>query len=367
MDAKRMNGYRLNGTWAICLVLAGMLLHSAVAGAQPARPVVARDITTDTVSSGTVLDATGTVSADRRYVTVGMGASSSGHTLIPAKGVTLAFFTRWGTRVEGGTATLTMFVATDRSRRVQEIIIPNEKPDAIALAPGQSVKKLAETLKIGDTVKFNYLIFGNRIFGSDISLFKRMPTTSGEAGFTFIGSKMVRAGKQKIMTVTANAGVIPCTFRVPEEIDAKGRSIPLAKVADTLKNFCRSDLLDLEYKTVNYQFVLTGVRAARKTGQGEIVKVLSRRSKGYEHLGASIKTAKRTLTLTDPEPVIKLNLKGVSNPSPDPPVQTALKTLKPGDYVVFNYRRQRGVYWLDGIYPASRPEFESSTDSASAK
>jgi len=36
-------------------------------------------------------------------------------------------------------------------------------------------------------------------------------------------------------------------------------------------------------------------------------------------------------------------------------VQTALKTLKPEDFVLFKYRRQRGVYWLDGIYPASRP------------
>ena len=41
-----------------------------------------------------------------------------------------------------------------------------------------------------------------------------------------------------------------------------------------------------------------------------------------------------------------------------------LATLEPGDYVMFKYRRQRGVYWLDEIYPASRPEPESESESA---
>ncbi|MDP6546796.1 MAG: hypothetical protein QGH60_22715 [Phycisphaerae bacterium] len=362
MSAKRINGDRFNGAWTLAIVLAAILLHAAAANAQ----VVVRDVIIDTVRSGTVLDSTATVSRDRRYVTVGMGLQNSGHTLRPAEGVAAAHFADWGMRIENGAAMLAMFVAIDRGRRIQKIIIPNKDPDAVTLGPEESVKKLAETLKIGDSVKFNYTIYGNRIFGSNISLLKRMPTKSGAAAFTFIRSRMVRVGKQNIMTVTANAGVTPCTFRVPEEIDANERSRPLAKVTDALKNFRRGDLLDLEYKTVNYQFVLTGVKAARKLGHGEIVKILSRRSKGYEHLGAKIKTDKRTLRLTDPEPVIKLKLRNVSNPTPDPPVQTALRTFKPGDYVMFRYRRQRGVYWLDGIYPTSRHESKPESESKSS-
>ncbi|MDP6634601.1 MAG: hypothetical protein QGG42_06870 [Phycisphaerae bacterium] len=363
MSAKCTNRRRLGGAWAVAIVLVGVILQAGAVDAQ----TVARDVTTDTVTSGTVLDASATVSSDMRYVTVGMGAQNSKHTLIPARGLAAAFFTAWGTHVENGTASLTMSVAIDKARRVQKIIIPNKDPKSVVIAPDDQVKKLAETLKIGDAVKFNFMILDKRIYAANVSMVKPVSAESGAAPFTFIGTKSVRVGKQNIMTVTANAGVTPCTFRVPEEIDAKGRSRPVARVADALKKFCRGDLLDLEYKTVNYQFVLTGVKAARKSSQGEIVRVLNGRIRGYEHMGVRIKTDKRTLTLTDPEPVIKLKLKNVSNPSPDPPVQTALKTLKPGDYVMFTYRRQRGVYWLDGIYPASRPDTKSPTQAKGIK
>jgi len=125
-------------------------------------------------------------------------------------------------------------------------------------------------------------------------------------------------------------------------------------VTDALKQFCRSDLLELEYKTVNFQFVLSGVKAARRSGQGMLTRISHRKIKGYKHMAALIKTSKRTMTLTDPEAVIKLELKNVANPPPDPPVQTTLQSLKPGDQVMFKYRRQRGIYWLDEIYPVSR-------------
>ena len=248
---------------------------------------------------------------------------------------------------------LTMYVAIDGSRRVQKIILPNGTPNAARMDPGPVVKKLAETLRIGDAVNFHYMIVGNKIYATGLRLVKAVG--AGKAPFTLIGSKLVRSGRQKIMTVTANAGVIPCTFRVPEEIDDQDRSRPLSKVSNALKQFCRSDLVELEYKTVNYQFVVTGVKAARKSGLGVIVKILDRNIKGYKHMVAMIKTSKRTITLVDPEAIIKLNLKNVANPTPDPQVQTTLKALAPGDYVMFKYRRQRAVYWLDEIYAANRP------------
>ncbi|MDP6634600.1 MAG: hypothetical protein QGG42_06865 [Phycisphaerae bacterium] len=348
MSAKRTNRYRLNPVPSIAVLSVAIILHAVAA---------AGGIGTRTVITG----------SGGKRTTVGMGTIPNAPTPKPIRGVATAYFAKWGTHVENGTASLTMSVAIDEARRVQKVIIPNKDPKSVVIAPDSQVKKLAETLKIGDAVKFNFMILNNRIYAANVLMVKPVSTESGAAPFTFIGTKSVRVGKQNIMTVTANAGVIPCTFRVPEEVDSKGRSRPLSKVADQLKKFCRSDLLELEYKTVNYQFVLTGVKAARRTDQGVIVKITSGKIKGYKHMVAKIKTARRTLTLTDPEAVIELKLKNVANPTPDPPVQTTLKTLKPNDYVMFKYRRQRGVYWLDEIYPASRPHTQSPTQAEGTK
>ena len=353
MSAERTNRYRLNGAWSVALLAAVVILQAVAAQGG--------------IRTGTVTSSSRTAAGGRKTTSVGMGTISNSRRVVDpvvSTGTSGAYFSGWGTVVENGTASLTMSVAIDQGRHVQKIRIPNITPNSITLNPGADIKKLADTLRIGDAVKFKYTIIGNRIYGTKISLLKRLSAESGAASFVFIGSKLVGSGKQKIMTVTANAGVTPCTFRVPEEVDDKGRPRPLAKVTDALKTFCRGDLLELEYKTVDYQFVLTGVKAARKSSRGVIVKVIDGKIKGYKHMGAMIKTTKRTLTLTDPEPVIELKLQNVTSPTPDPPVQTALKTLKPGDYVMFKYRRQRGVYWLDEIYATSHPESESESESS---
>ena len=320
----------------IPILAAAIILHAAAAYGGP--------------RGGTVVSGGGT----RKRTIVGMGRKAPPPE--PVRGSATAYFTGWGTYVDGGRAMLTMSVTIDKAQRVQRIIIPNADPDGVVIDPGERIEKLAETLKIGDAVFFHYMMIYNRIYATGIKLVKRLPDRPGAAPFTFIGKKIVRSGKGGMMTVTANAGMIPCKFRVPEEVDANGISRPSSKVADALKQFCRSDLLELEYKTENFQFVLTGVKAARKTGHGALVKITGRKIKGYKHMVAMIKTPRRTLTLVDPEAVIKLELANVADPPPDPPVQTALKSLKPGDYVMFKYRRQRGVYWLDELYPASRPE-----------
>ncbi|MBC8374121.1 MAG: hypothetical protein H8E53_11040 [Planctomycetes bacterium] len=283
---------------------------------------------------------------------IGMGRSTPQPQ--PVRGTASAYFAGWGTLTENGTTRRTISVAIDDARRVQKMILANENPDG-AYDPGKHVKKLSETLKIGDAVGFHFLIANERVYAAGITLNKPLPGGSGAAPFTLIGSKTVRSGRQSAMFLTANAGVIPCTFRVADEVDENGKSRPSRKVTEALKQFCRGDLLELEYKTVNFQFVVTGVKAAIRSGQGMLTKITSRKLKGYKHMVTLIKTSKRTMTLTDPQAVIELNLKNVANPTPDPPVQTMLKALTPGDYVMFKYRRQRGVYWLEEIYPTSRP------------
>ena len=143
-------------------------------------------------------------------------------------------------------------------------------------------------------------------------------------------------------------------LRVPEETDLQGRSRPIARVAGALRNFRRGDLLELDYKTRDYEFILTGVKPAECMDHGVLRRISSVKLNGYKHMIATIEMPKRAIKLVDPEAVIELNLKNAPDAAPDPPVQTALKTLKPKDFVIFKYRRQRGVYWLDAIYPASR-------------
>jgi len=330
----------------ILLVAAG--LHTGASGQ------VARDVRTSTSTSGTVLDATATVNARRNRVLTTISASSSSLKLV--RGQSIARFLRWERHVENRAAMLAMIVAVDKGKRVRKtIVIPNMSPAAGGSTPDESVKELAETLKIGDTVKFNYTMIGNRIYGSDILRPRQSPTKCADAPFVFISSRSVRTGKRIAMTVTANAGGVPCTFIVPEEVDLQGRRKPIAKIVDALKKFHRGDLLDIEYKTKDYKFIMTGAKAAECMTHGVLRRISYTNIRGYKHMVAAIKTPKGSvIRLVDPEAVIELDLRNAPDATADPPVQTALKTLKPKDFVIFKYRRQRGVCWLEGIYPASR-------------
>ncbi|MCP4374717.1 MAG: hypothetical protein GY794_00845 [bacterium] len=347
MSTKCTNRYRLYGVLAVVLLFA-VTLHST------ATAQVVQDVKTSTVTSGTVLDTSGTISANRGNATVGIGLGVSPPQPQAVRGTASAYFAGWGTYTNGGTSWITMSVAIDKARHVQKLILPNEKPNGLC-NPGKEVKTLSKTLKIGDAVGFHYLKLPGRIYAAKIKLVKPLPKGSGAAPFTLIRSKTSRSTSQKTMLLTANAGVIPCTFRVAEEIGEDGEIRPSRKVTDALKKFCRSDLLELEYKTVDFKFILTGVKAAVRSGEGTLTKITSKKIKGYQHLATLIKTSKRTMTLIDPEAVIKLNLKNVSDATPDPPVQTALKNLAPGDRVKFRYRRQKGTYWLEEIYQISQP------------
>ena len=341
MSPNRTNRYRLNSprsagpAWAAlsaCIVAAAIILQ-----AMAARGGVR-----------TVIGGRG----DGSRTVVGMGRSSPPP--IPVRGSATAYFAGWGTHTENGTMYRTISVAIDEARHVQRMILANENAGG-AYDPGKHVKKLSETLKVGDAVGFHYLTVYGRTYAAGIKLTKPLPSGPGAAPFTLISSKTVRSGNRNVMLLTVNAGVIPCQFSVVEELDDKGRSRPSREVTDALKEFYRGDLLNLEYNTVDYKFVLTGVKAARRSSRGTLIKITDRKIKGYKHMVAMIKTSTRTMTLTDPEAVIKLNLVNVANPTPDPPVQTALKSLKSGDYVRFTHRRQRGVFWLEEITPTARP------------
>ena len=304
MSASRTDRYHLNMTplGVILVVAAG--LHS-VASAQ-----VVQDVRIGTVTSGTVLDVDATVNARRNAVLMGIRTSISDVNL--TRGQSIANFIRWGMHVENGAAMLAMFVAMDEARRVEKkIIIRNTDPAATGPSPDESVKKLAGTLRIGDAVKFNHVLFGGRFYGDDISPIERPPATGGAAPFVFIRSRLARAGKRSRMTVTANAGAIPCTFKVPEEIDLQGRSKPIARVAGALANFRRGDLLELDYKTKDYKFVLTGVKAAECMGHGVLRRISCTRLNGYKHMIATIKMPKRTIKLVDPEAVINARAKSL--------------------------------------------------------
>jgi len=347
MNALHAKRHSLNPTRLGAILIVAASLHLTALGQ------VARDVQTSTVTSGTVLDAEATVNARRNAVLMTIRASISDVNLV--KGQDIARFHRWGIHVENGAAMLAMFVAADKPRRVKKIVIPNMGAAAGRPSPDKEIRKLAGAMRIGDTVRFNYLLFGDNSYLTDMSLAKDPPAGNACKPFVYTGSKLVRrSGGRRVMTVTAKAGDIPCTFTVPQETDLNGRSRPLAKVADALKSFIRGDLLELEYKTVGYEFVLTGVKPAECVDHGVIRVISHTRRNGYKHMVAAIRTPKRIIRLIDPEAIIELNLRGAPSASPDPQVQTTLKTLRPKDFVMFKYSRQRGVCRLDGIYPASR-------------
>jgi len=232
------------------------------------------------------------------------------------------------------------------------MIVPNMSVNDAAINPPPSIAKLAKTLRVGDAVEFNYLIINDKIYAAPITLLKPLSRKSGTAPFTFIRSYTKRVGRNKFRYVIANAGVIPCTFRVAEGVSLKGRPEPDRKVTDALKGFCLGDKVELDYETMDYQFVLKGIRQCTLSGRGELTKITHRRFRGRKHVVAVIRTPKRTLKLTDPEPIIPPKGNAPTAMSLDSPVQAALKKLQPGDHVTFKYRRKGGIYWLDQVADA---------------
>jgi len=137
MSPKRTKRYRLNRArsagpaWvalSACIVAVAVILHTVAA------------------SGGvkTVIRGTG-----RGRTVVGMGRSTP--QLKPVRGSGVAYFAGWGTHTENGTTRRTISVAIDDARRVQRMILANENPGG-SYNPGKHVKKLSETLKIGDAV-----------------------------------------------------------------------------------------------------------------------------------------------------------------------------------------------------------------------
>jgi len=265
------------------------------------------------------------------------------------RGSSSAYFAGWGPYVENGKPTLAISVTIDGARRTQKMIVPNMKIDDISINPPPGIAKLAKTLRIGDAVRFNYLIINDKVYAAPITLYKPLPRKPGAAPFTFIRSYTKRVGKNKFTYVIANAGVIPCTFRVAEGVSAAGKPEPSRKVTAALKKFCLGDKVELDYETLDYKFILKGISPCTMTTTGELTKITHRRFRGRKHTVAVIRTPKRTLTLTDTEPIITPKGNVTASTSLDSPIQTALKKLTPGDFVTFKYRRKGGIYWLDQI------------------
>ena len=245
-------------------------------------------------------------------------------------------------------------------RKTTTLIVPNKGAKDRKINPRADVAKLAGRLKIGDTVRFGYSSLAGRMTVTKLSITRFAGRPDAEPKpFIFVSSRKLRTTKQSCLAVTARRDTTSWTFLadLPEEKDSKGEvgadaaeSGAARALAEKAGRFRPGDLVSLEYKTVDYRFILTDIRARRMSGRGRLVRLGKRNIEGTVHDMALIATAGLPLSAVVP------TVKGDDGrPAGDPKVTGAMKDLKLKQPVEFKYRREGGIIWLDEIAPAGEP------------
>ena len=228
--------------------------------------------------------------------------------------------------------------------------VPNTSPNSKTAAPVASVARMADSLKLGDTVKVNYssvdgqtrITSVSRSAGSSKS--KRGSSggyqTASEA-FVFVASREVQTSAGMGVAVLARKGLNMWAFSVPSEPKKP------VSLADQVAAFSPGDIVAMGYKTVNYQFVLESIGPYRMSDTGLLVRVGKQSVHSIKYDAVFVKTSSnQSLTLL-------VSATTSTNGKTDATVLAAtLKTLRTDQPVDISYHKQGGVLWLDGITAA---------------
>lgn len=294
----------------------------------------------------------------------------------PVKGSCEGTFVGWGTGSDGKSRTVAIqIVPTGKSSKVS-LNVPNSTKGKTS--PVSYVAKVADKLKIGDTVKIGYSSLGGQTWmtslspggSSSKSKSRSGGDTAASEAFTFVSSRKVKTSGGMRVSLVARKGSITWTFQLPAETpaaaDAKTSSYngdegtadtesdKPATLSAQVAEFKSGDLVALGYKTVNYKFVLESIAPYRMSATGRLLKKGKRGIRGVIYNAVFIRTAKQSLALIVPTTTAAGSKTNAAE------LASALETIKEGQQVELTYRKQSGVLWLDGITPATA-ETTSST------
>jgi len=163
--------------------------------------------------------------------------------------------------------------------------------------------------------------------------------------------------------VLARKGSNMWTFSLPPEpTDTKTKPEPYSRSTDISDStperplslseqaaaFSPGDIVALDYKTVNFKFVLNSIRPFQLSATGRLVRVGKRSIRSVIHDAAFVKTtSNQSLVL------IVGTTTGTGSKTNAAALAETLKTLKIGQQVDISYRKQKGVLWLDEITAAA--------------
>jgi hypothetical protein len=292
-------------------------------------------------------------------------------------------FVGWGSRGSGKRRTLTIQIVPKGKPSKVSITVPNTSSKSADISPVKCVANLADSLKIGDSVKVGYSSLGGRTWVTSLSKIKSSSTgtssrnssersksrnssrskgsSTGTANqdasnaFIFIRFKKRRTSSGIHAAITARRGSLVWTFYLPPETtSSKSKSTSEssddsqpdkpATLSEQASVFKAGDKVVLGYKTLKYHFVLENIIAYQMFAYGSLVKVSTRNIRGTEHDMAIVKTAEGSLSLVVP---LTTNNGGGKDMS------TLLKAINVGQPVEIKYRRQGGILWLDRIVPST--------------
>ena len=288
----------------------------------------------------------------------------------PVNGSCEGAFVGWGAGSNGKSQTVSIQIVPKGKSSKISLNVPNSSPKSTKASPVDYVARIAGDLKIGDTVKIGYSSLGGRTWMTSVtrsggpsksrSGSSRKDLTAPEA-FVFVGSRKVQTTAGVRMTVLARKNSNMWTFSTPTEaVDAKSKSHsrstetsdpesrnPLS-LAEQIAAYSPGDIVAMEYKTVNYRFVLESIAPFQMSATGSLTRVGKRSVRGVIHDAAFVRTStKQSLALLVPATA------STGSKTDAAALAATLKTLKTGQPVDISYRKQGGVLWLDKITAAA--------------
>lgn len=274
-----------------------------------------------------------------------------GGSLKPVQVSAAARFISWGATSTSEGPALTMTVAQEGKKAgVVTITVPNQKSKTKSrtLNPPAPVRKLADTLKVGDPVKVSYDQLGSRRTYKSAAASGVSSSGGDEAGITFefLSMRKVRHDGQYHDAVTVGKGKVVWTFllpNVPADADAKAtQTNPDPDLIAKVRKYRRGDEVTISHTPYKYAFLIEDIETVRRTGEGVVTANREVRSSTPCRMIQVLADGK-SLTMFLPLKAAE----GEAYPASD--LLAAAEGVKSKQKVAFTYRREGGRYLLDEI------------------
>jgi len=251
----------------------------------------------------------------------------------PEEGV--ARFVDWRIGNDRGRPVLGLTVAAGANRTKYILVVPNKSDKDSGLNPPGDIVDLAKDLKVGNKVRVTY------IEDNGLIKVKKLVQEGSDIGepYVFESYGTARIGGENRMIVRANRDGCSTEFSIPNQAGPDGKPVPEPNLAGKVKEYRRSDIVDLKYDCEDYRFILRDVTPFPMSEGGAVVAVQNKTVGGEtcRVLVVSVPT-KGTRTLYVP-----------AGKDASPALTATAAGIRPSQAAEFKYFRKGGYCWLTEI------------------